>query len=184
MAIMAKLHQEHLNLKRLLDILNSKVEKFRAGTRPNYQLMSDVVSFVGSYADTHHHPQEDSIFSCFMGRDRRVDELMQRCEAQHAELHQLSTSLLDSIEGVLHDAAVLPMEQLVDQLELFVTRQAEHLDFEENEVFPSLEQIATEQEWQQLESRLAQKEDPLLTLKQSEEYRDLYKALMEDSTQI
>lgn len=181
MAIMAKLHQEHLNLKRLLDILDSKVEKFRAGTRPNYQLMSDVVSFVGSYADTHHHPQEDSIFSTFAGRDGRTDELMQRCEKQHRELHQLSTALLDAIEGVLHDAAVVPLEQLIDQLELFVKRQAEHLDFEENEVFPAIERIATAPEWQDLESRLEQAGDPSLGLKQSEEYRDLYKALMEDS---
>ncbi len=93
MAIMAELHQEHVNLKRLLDILARKVEKFRAGSRPNFQLMSDVVSYVGGYADAHHHPREDRMFSYFSGRDDKVDALMAQCEKQHAELHQLSTHL-------------------------------------------------------------------------------------------
>jgi hemerythrin-like domain-containing protein len=181
MAIMAELHQEHVNLKRLLDILARKVEKFRAGSRPNFQLMSDVVSYVGGYADAHHHPREDRMFSYFSGRDDKVDALMAQCEKQHAELHQLSTHLRDSIDGILHDAAVLPLEQLVDQLERFVKHQSEHLNFEEAEVFPAIEQLAGDADWRELESRLPTPSDPLFGLKQSEEYRDLYKALIEDS---
>lgn len=76
---------------------------------------------------------------------------------------------------------MLPLEQLVDQLEQFVKHQSEHLNFEEAEVFPAIEQLAGDADWRELESRLPTPSDPLFGLKQSEEYRDLYKALIEDS---
>ena len=181
MAIMEELHQEHRNLQRLLEILDRKVEKFRAGVRPDFQLMSDVVDYVGGYADIHHHPREDRMFEHFAGRNAEVDRLMKQCAEQHARLHQQSIRLHDSIEGVLHDAAVLPLEELVDQLELFVKQQAAHLDLEEEQLFPAMAGIASEEDWRQIDAQLPAPSDPLFGQKQSEEYKALYRALLEDS---
>lgn len=180
MAIMKELHQEHRNLKRLLEMLERKVERFRAGTHPNFQLMSDVVSYVGGYADTHHHPREDRMCAHFQGRDSELDRLMKKCEEDHAELKQLSTHLNDSIEGVLNDAAVLPLDALFDSLEHFVKRESEHLDFEEGTLFPKIEAIAGDQDWAAIEQEIPSPTDPLFGLKQSDEYRDLYQALVDD----
>jgi len=181
MTIMKELHQEHLNLKRLLEMLERKVERFRAGTHPNFQLMSDVVSYVGGYADTHHHPREDRIFAHLQGRDTELDALMKRCEGEHVELKQLSTHLLDSIDGVLHDAAVVQLDTLIDSLAQFVQRESEHIEFEEKKLFPKLERVASDEDWETLEQELPSPTDPLFGLKQSEEYRDLYQALVEDA---
>ncbi|MBS99059.1 MAG: hypothetical protein CMI01_10315 [Oceanospirillaceae bacterium] len=180
MAIMTELHQEHVNLKRLLDMLDRKVEKFRNGTHPNFQLMSDVVSYVGGYADTHHHPREDRMFHYFAGRDAEVDKLTAECERDHEALKHLSSQLKDSIEGVLHDAAVVELDKLVDHLARFVQRENEHLNFEEEKVFPALDAVATQADWQALDAEIPSPSDPLFGLKQSEEYRDLYQALAED----
>lgn len=179
MTIMKELHQEHVNLKRLLEMLSRKVDKFRAGTRPDFQLMSDVVSYVGGYADTHHHPREDRMFAYFKGRGTELDALMKRCEAEHAELKHLSTHLNESIDGVLHDATVVPMDVMIDSLAEFVERESEHLDFEEGDLFPKIESVASDEDWNALAQNLPSPTDgdPLFGQKLSKEYRDLYQAL-------
>lgn len=179
MTTLSELHQDHINLNRLLEILVHKVERLRAGNHPDFSLMADVVAYVGRYADQHHHPREDVMYEHFRGRAPELDKGFDQCEAEHAKLKQLSHDLAESIDAILHDA-VMPMDKFTDQLETFVTTEREHLDFEERELFPGIRKLAGEQDWKQLESELPQPTDPLFGEKQAAEYRDLYRALMED----
>lgn len=183
MAILAELHQEHVNMKRLLELLGRTVQKLHEGEsdRPNFQLMSDVVNYVGNYADTHHHPREDRMFAYFKGRDAELDSAISRCEGEHHELKQLSTSLHDALDGVLNDAAVIPIDQLIDQLEQFVSRESQHLNLEEGDVFPKIEKVASSDDMAELDAQIPSPNDPLFGLKQADEYRDLYQALLEDN---
>lgn len=179
MNIVSELHQDHINLSRLLEILERKIERLRAGSHPDFSLMSEVVSYVGSYADQHHHPREDKVYAFFQGRDADLDDAFARCEEEHKTLKKLSTRLDESIEAILNDA-VMPMDQFTDQLEAFVQAEKRHLDFEERSIFPQLQNMATSADWQQLAEQLPQSDDPLFGEKQANEYRSLYKALMED----
>lgn len=179
MNILSELHQDHVNLSRLLEMLDRKVWQLRDGNHPDFSLMSEVVSYVGSYADQHHHPREDSMYAFFRGRDADLDRAIERCEEEHRKLKQLSTHLEESIDGILNDV-VMPMDKFTDQLEEFVKTEKRHLDFEEQSIFPPLRNLASDEDWQQLEEQLPQSEDPLFGEKQADEYRSLYKALMED----
>jgi hemerythrin-like domain-containing protein len=179
MTTLSELHHDHINLNRLLEMLDHKVERLRAGSRPDFSLMADVVSYVGRYADQHHHPREDVMYEHFRGRDSELDKGFDQCEAEHAKLKQLSHDLAESIDAILHDA-VMPMDTFTDQLQTFVTTERQHLDFEEQELFPGICKLAVEQDWKQLESEVPQPADPLFGEKQAAEYRDLYRALMED----
>lgn len=179
MTILSELHQDHINLNRLLEILTYKVERLREGSHPDFSLMADVVAYVGSYADQYHHPREDVMYEYFRGRDAELDKNFDQCEAEHAKLKQLSHDLAESIDGILHDA-VMPMDRFTDQLDEFVSTERQHLDFEERELFPGIRKLASDTDWQQLDEALPPPADPLFGEKQAAEYRDLYRALMED----
>jgi len=179
MTTLSELHQDHINLNRLLEILTHKVSRLREGAHPDFSLMADVVDYVGRYADEHHHPREDVMYEHFRGRDDQMDKGFDQCEAEHARLKQLSHDLAESIDAILHDA-VMPMDRFTDQLEEFVISEREHLDFEERELFPGIRALANEADWETLEKELPQPSDPLFGEKQAAEYRDLYRALMED----
>jgi len=179
MTTLSELHQDHINLNRLLEMLTHKVTRLREGVHPDFSLMADVVDYVGRYADEHHHPREDVMYEHFRGRDAQLDKGFDQCESEHARLKQLSHDLAESIDAVLHDA-VMPMDRFTDQLEAFVTTEREHLDFEERELFPGIRRLASDEDWEQLEEELPQPSDPLFGEKQAAEYRDLYRALMED----
>ncbi|MBV0932267.1 hemerythrin domain-containing protein [Marinobacterium weihaiense] len=179
MNIVSELHQDHVNLDRLLEILERKVTRLRAGNHPDFSLMAEVVDYVGDYADQHHHPREDRMYAFFRGRDAALDKAFDKSEAEHVTLKQLSTRLAESIDGILHDA-VMPMDQFTDQLEAFVKAEKAHLRHEEKAIFKPLESLASDTDWQALAEQLPQSEDPLFGERQADQYRALYKALVED----
>ncbi|WP_020679877.1 hemerythrin domain-containing protein [Marinobacterium rhizophilum] len=179
MTILAELHSDHVNLGRLLEILSAKVAKLRAGTRPNYQLMADAISYIGDYAAQDHHLREDRMLAYFQGRDTKLDELTRQCEAQHQKLNTLSHHLYESIESVLNDT-LMPMELLIDQLEAYVVEYKNHMEFEEKQLFPCLESVAQASDWQTLREQLPRNDDPLFGEHQSEQYVELYRDLLRD----
>ncbi len=179
MTIIAELHQDHINLDKLLVLLRSKVEKMKEGEHPNFNLIGDVVSYISGYADGFHHPREDKIYEYFMGRDSKLDTLLSNCEKEHADLRQSSTSLQEAIDGVLHDA-VIPMEEFAELLEDFVLRQTNHLNLEEGDIFPKINAVAGAKDWDYLAEQLPKPEDPLFGARLAQEFTDLYKELIID----
>ncbi|WP_420598476.1 hemerythrin domain-containing protein [Neptuniibacter sp.] len=179
MTILTELHQDHINLDKLLVLLRSKVGQLRAGHHPNFNLIGDVVSYIAGYADGFHHPREDKIYAYFKGRDTELDPLLENCEKEHNDLKQSSSQLQDAIDGILHDA-VIPMNEFADLLDDYVSRQTLHLNLEEGDIFPKLEAIAEEKDWSYLAQQLPKPDDPLFGEKQAVEFTDLYKELIID----
>lgn len=179
MTVVSELHQDHVNLIKLLDILDKKIIKLKDGGQPNFGLMADVIGYIATYAEGYHHPKEDKMFTFFKGRNGKLDGVMQECENAHANLKGYAHALLESIDGILHDA-VMPMNEFIEKLEKFVRNEKNHLDFEEAKVFPVLSQVASDADWSAVEAGLPVQEDPLFGEKQAEEYKALYVELMRD----
>ena len=179
MTILNELHQDHINLNKMLAILRLKVEKLRAGNHPNFSLMADVVDYISNYADAYHHPREDSMYAHFKGRSDELDAMINSCEKAHHDMRTTCHELADTIDGILHDA-VIPMDEFTDKLEAFLDEQSEHLKLEEGSVFPLLQGVASDEDWQQLIAELPKSDDPLFGEKQAAQYSDLYKELIVD----
>lgn len=179
MTILTELHQDHVNLNKLLVILRQKVIKLRAGNHPNFNLMADVIDYISAYADGFHHPREDKMYDYFTGRNSGLDKALESCEAEHEGLKQSSLELREAIDGVLHDA-VMPMNEFADLLDRFVSQQTDHLNHEEGEIFPLLEKNATSEDWSVLARNLPTPEDPLFGEKQAQQFTDLYRELIID----
>lgn len=179
MTIVSELHQDHVNLSKLLAILDKKVLKLKEGTYPNFSLMADVIGYIANYAEQHHHPREDQMYHYFSGRDAALDAAMTECIQAHDNLKGDGQSLLEFIDGIMHDA-VLPMEQFIQRLETFVTNEKNHMDFEEGKIFPLINDVASQEDWEILAEKLPAESDPLFGEKQAQEYMALYQELMRD----
>ncbi|MGB0466549.1 MAG: hemerythrin domain-containing protein [Pontibacterium sp.] len=179
MTILTELHQDHINLNKMLAILQLKVGKLRAGDHPNFSLMADVVSYISDYADAYHHRREDCMYKHFYGRDPALDKLITSCEDEHRHMKYTCTVLSETIEGILHDA-VVPMDAFTDRLASFLDEESAHIDKEDKVLFPMLQKLATEQDWAQLLEELPRLDDPLFGEKQAVQYADLYNELVVD----
>jgi hemerythrin-like domain-containing protein len=180
MNVLDQLHQEHINLNRLLDILDNHCRTLEQQGQPNFPLVLDVIEYISHYADVHHHPREDSLYAYFAGRDLLLDEAQLFCTAEHQRMRAHTHALRESLDGILNDAAVVPLERVANQLLEFVQQQRGHLAFEERRIFPAIDRIATDEDWATLAKELPQPMDPLFGERQADQYRVLYKEMVFD----
>lgn len=178
--IMTQLHQDHINLSRLLAVLKSRLAQLNAGERPDYHLMQDVISYVVDYADTHHHPLEDVLYQYTIEHYPQHKDILNEVEHEHAVIKAASGAFQDMVEQILLDA-IVPMDQFTQQLESFINQQLAHLNREEGRVFPLLEECLTADDWSKVEESLFQRDDPLFGDDVAEEYKRLYKELISES---
>lgn len=174
--IMSQLHLDHVNLSRLLDVLKAKLVDLKAGERPDYRLMLDVVTYIVDYADDHHHPLEDQIYDYAIAHYPRIKAPLDAVEAEHKQIRQSTQEFQQMIDTILMDR-VIPMEHFNQCLDDFIQQQYAHLNQEEGKVFPLLEETLQPQDWQQLSAALVQRDDPLFGDNVADEYKRLYKLL-------
>lgn len=179
MTILSELHQDHVNLNKLLQMLESKVERLREGDQPDFNLLGDVVEYITDYADGLHHPREDMLYEYFQGRDSELDKNLSLCDAEHKELKGLGEQFKETIECIVHDA-VMPMSEFIEKLADFLSCQRRHLDMEEGVLFPAINAVATEADWAVLIDKLPRPVDPLFGEKQAAKFTSLYKEMILD----
>lgn len=180
MTILDELHQDHVNLDKLLKLLEHNIGKAKAGEAPNFLLASEIAEYIESYVKQHHHPREDRLFAFFRGRTSALDGVMSQCEQEHSALERKGRSLVEIIEGAMHDA-VVPMNELVSRIETFVRDERAHLDLEEGKVFPSISAVATEDDWERLKQQLPPECDPLFGALQTDRYTALHQEMQSAS---
>jgi len=68
---------------------------------------------------------------------------------------------------------------MIDKLSLFITKQTQHLDYEEREILPAIKKSLTPDDWESLRQQWKHHEyvDPLFGDKISEEFKALAEIL-------
>ncbi|WP_428036516.1 hemerythrin domain-containing protein [Amphritea sp.] len=180
MTVLNELHQDHVNLNKLLAVLGNKLEKLKQGEMPNFVLLADAVDYITSYADAYHHPREDQMYDFFKESGcPELDDAIAQCVDEHKQLKKSSTDIIEAVDCILTDA-VVPMDQFIAKLERFLDDQIEHLNLEEGTLFPLLDEVANSEQWQALEPELPKIDDPLFGEQQKQRYIDLYSELLRD----
>jgi len=176
MSILATLHQDHINMSKLLDLLEKNVEQIVSGERPDLRLMAEAIEYIGYYADLYHHPLEDILYEHFTNRDKALDQLLYSCRKEHRDLASCSQSALAPITLTLMDG-MLPMEQIIKVLEKFLKAERDHLNFEEGQVFPMIKALANDEDWKMLRKRCDSGLKSELGEFDMKQYRSLYAEL-------
>ena len=181
MTTLTDLHDDHINISRLLNLIDQKVEKLKSGERPDYMLLCDAIRFIADHAEQHHHPKEDIMYAFFAKRNPELDKLTGECITEHEALKGCGHRLLDAIEDIMHDT-VVPVDVLVKKLELFIGTEREHINFEEGRVFPAITRVADQADWQALDASIPKVKDPLFGENITQEYNYLHKNLSRSFT--
>ncbi len=173
-----ELHQEHLNIAKLLDLLRQQLFAIRAEKPVRYRLLKDILGYLSEVADQYHHPQEDLIYDYYPKFRCTDDQVSSRLKAEHERVVSTGQELTAMVDMILMDA-VIPLDQLTAKLEAFIVLQQCHMDYEESEVFPLLRTKLTEDDWRHLEQNWRSKkaEDPLFGRVVAERYRDISASL-------
>jgi len=176
------LHQEHINISKLLDVLRNKLAALRSEQTVRFDLLKDALSYLSEVSDTRHHPREDLIYDYYVTyRCNEPSSVTSMLKDQHKLIVSSGKELREMIDMILMDA-VIPLENVAIALERFIALQQQHLDYEEGTVFPLLRRAVTEDDWRHLEHNWVYmtEDDPLFGRQVAERYQDLAAQLLSD----
>nr|VFJ77801.1 MAG: Hemerythrin-like domain-containing protein [Candidatus Kentron sp. FW] len=169
-----QLHTDHVNMARLLDLIDEQLAVFQTGGAPDYVLMTDIMQYMTNYPDLFHHPKENLIF-------RRLAELDQGIDSTVSDLIQEHDTLTHQGEVFLNVLKMVMNEHPVERSELesgareYVSTLRMHMNTEEGQVFPIVQKTLQKEDWEGIDAAMGNIEDPLFGKKTVEtEYLALY----------
>ncbi|HUL10570.1 MAG TPA: hemerythrin domain-containing protein [Methylococcaceae bacterium] len=175
--LISELHQDHINLSRLLDLLERESMLFRRGEDPDYFLMLDMVEYVESYPDLIHHPREDAIFRVYLERHHEGEDVIQQLTDEHKALVAHSHRLRDMLEEVLQ-GSVLSREIIETQLFTYIEMQRSHLNAEEAQVFELMDEALEPEDWARIKQMIPATDDPLFGGQVQKRYEAIYAQIL------
>ncbi len=85
---------------------------------------------------------------------------MAEVEAEHKEIRQLTTSLIERFNALAMDQ-VIPVNQLLAEYQKYVELQRAHIKKENRVLIPAIKAILTEEDLKQVSEALKETPDPL-----------------------
>lgn len=155
-----ELHQDHLNLAKVLRLLETLLADVRAGEHIDLDALGEIVDYVQSYPDLIHHRREDIIFSVYLERSASRNGLVDRLMGEHGLLLKKTHEVHEHIEQWRHDSPV-PRERVVSIIADYLQMQWDHLNLEEGSVFDLLHEELTPVDWERIEASMPLSTDPL-----------------------
>ncbi len=157
-----KLRKEHVNFKKLLDLLDAQLDLLHQGKPPDYQLMTDIVYYMTQYADLIHHPREEAIFALLAVRDSSVVENVTELTGQHHMLAESGARFHEKLENIINgECEVMQLQEIEEPGRLYVTTLRAHMDKEEQSLFVMAEQLLNDDDWKKIETETLSKPDPI-----------------------
>lgn len=172
--IMRQLHTDHINVSKLLDLLEQEIEMFHNEETPDYALMLDAMRYMVNYPDLVHHPAEDLIFEKLKRRDPDTGADVDRLTAEHQVLADRSAQFLESLRYIENETTMVSREAVEAQGVDYISLLRKHMSKEEGQVFPRVHQVLIDDDWQQIGAALKKQEDPVFGKIVTTEYRALY----------
>nr|VFK39282.1 MAG: Hemerythrin-like domain-containing protein [Candidatus Kentron sp. SD]VFK44119.1 MAG: Hemerythrin-like domain-containing protein [Candidatus Kentron sp. SD]VFK79122.1 MAG: Hemerythrin-like domain-containing protein [Candidatus Kentron sp. SD] len=169
-----QLHTDHMNMARLLDLIDEQMELFHTGNAPDYVLMMDIMQYMANYPDLFHHPLEDLIFQRLVELDEGMRSMVTDIIQEHEVLARQSETLFNVIKTVMNEYPVARGELELGAREYVSTLRA-HMNTEEARIFPAIQETLTDEDWEAIQLAMGHTEDPLFGKKAMEtEYAALY----------
>jgi hemerythrin-like domain-containing protein len=177
----AKLHQEHIGITKLLKVLDRQLATFHAGETPDYQIMSDVMHYMIHYPDMSHHPREDVIFKRLKAVDASLLPEIEELLKEHKDLIAKGRDFFETLQLAMDDTAMFSRATLEERADDYITLLRAHMDKEEGKVMPGAEKLLSAADWEAIEAEINEIEDPLFGSTVKEDYVQLFKHITEEA---
>jgi len=160
--IIERLSQEHRNIEKLLAILERELQVFDRGDRPDYKVISAVISYFELYPEVYHHPQEDLVFAKLKIRDPAAAAKVGDLAREHERGAERLRRVAHAVDSVLAGREIL--RQNVDTIVRdFIEHERRHIMMEDRDFFPAALKALEPQDWTEIASALTNPEDPLFS---------------------
>lgn len=172
--LLEKLQRDHVNLTRLLDLLSLQLDDLFQGDESNFDLKIEMLDYIEHYAEQYHHPTEERINERAFRKESLQEHkaLQERVTREHEALLGMAHRFRETLEGVMQ-GEVLRRDEVETRGREFIALQRQHIDLEEQELFPLIADVLTEKEWDKLEKDIPHMDDPVFHRQDFNRFRSL-----------
>ena len=139
-------HNDHVHFNELLGRLRRELDVFHSGERPDYERMSEIVTYLREYGDAVHHPREGVAFARLAQRCPDMALPLARLEQEHRVIAQAGQALLGQIEAIL-GGAMVPRGEMEATLATYLVYYGNHIAREEEDVLTRAAAFLTPEDW-------------------------------------
>ena len=179
--IMVELHQDHIHLSRLLKMLVRHVIVLQNDGDPDFEMMIDIVEYIRHYSDVHHHPKEDQVYQVFKAGTDQATPIVDGLLDEHQKIPAVTIAFQQLLDGALNGSIIIGREELSERITNFIDIQMNHLNIEEEKLFPLINKFMTDSDWEKVETQIKEKNDPLFGSRVEERYEGLHKQVKSNS---
>jgi hemerythrin-like domain-containing protein len=158
--ILDELREDHRNLTRLLDLLESECRDVPEEGQPDMELLHDIMHYMTVYPDAIHHPREDLVYTAMREHCADLAEGLEGVPDDHREIAELGATLRKDIEAIISGAAVT-RQHLLEDLVNYVGHLRRHMEWEESDLFPRADSLARDNETATLDVSQHMGDDPV-----------------------
>ena len=158
--ILDELREDHRNLARLLDLLEAECRDVPDDGEPDMELLLDIMHYMTIYPDAIHHPREDLVYAAMREHCADLADGLEGVPDDHRAIAELGATLREDIEAIISGAAVT-RQHLLEDLVNYVGHLRRHMEWEESELFPRADSLASENETATVDVSMYMGEDPV-----------------------
>jgi len=171
-AILDALNKEHIDLARLLVVVEQQLDALEQNQPVDYELIDLVLDYCQSYPDRFHHPKEDLVLQKMKERNPTTANTFDTLEAEHRLINDETALFAEMINLVEQDSQV-PRAQVVETGRAFIALYRRHMSFEQEAFFPQAARTLSEEDWAEIDRHLEQPDDPLYSGEAEAQYKRL-----------
>ncbi len=170
--------REHENTLTLIRTLERQVAISERGEVPDYDIVEGIADYFLSYPDLYHHPKENLVFAKLRERDPAAASNIGDLQGEHDEIALRTRDFSAAARSMRGGVAVagIPFEKWAGN---FIEFQKQHMENEERLFFPVALEVLTPQDWQELEAKMMDQDDPLFGERVGERYEVLHANILQ-----
>ncbi len=153
MPMLTQLRQDHANMARMLHVLQLKQKALKAGERPNFQLVREVVDYILDYMEGFTMPLERVCAERLQDVAPQSAGITEQLSADYRALKARLKRLSNDIDMILMDA-VIPMDRFADDLRSYLESHRAYLRDERELLFPLIREHFNDEDLQRLSESL------------------------------
>lgn len=174
--LVEQIHQDHVNVSKVLDLIEQEVERARDEEMPDLELLQDAMRYMVNYSDLIHHPKEDSMFDRLVQKEPDVAKQVEVLRQEHQTLAELSGAFLEIVKAAESGEFIL-REEVIKRGTEYVEFLRSHMDAEEVDLLKRASASLSDQDLEEINAQYATVRDPLMEASLNQEYAALYRSL-------
>lgn len=183
--ILARLHQDHIHMAEVLNVLDRQLEVLRhpeGEQQPDLNLILECAHYFVSFPDKVHHVAEDKLFAKTEEVLPDMKSEFDRLRKDHQTLAREGEKFHHSIEKICA-GEVQQRTVIINEIDNFVRLQRAHMDLEEGKIFPRAKAGLSAINFDEIEADYLATLDPIFSDKIEDYYERIREAIIDVEVQ-